>query len=373
MFKKVSTLILSTTVILSLVPSIYASSAQAEQSILYPAVQPYTTTLTTFKDIEGHVAQTKIEYLLGRDIVMGYDSGAFRPDESLTHAEAITLLTKSFDLKLKNNESIPKLNELYTNINDEAWYSTAYRYAHVNSVKFEANIKTDDKVTREQFAGWIIDQLDQIGAYPVIRMYIQIADINQASEEYKNKIQTLLLTRLAKLDDNENFRPKDAITRGEAAEWVAEVVKFADELKTKQKTALTDNLPFELEVNQALTQEQVIYLIKKAFQLDEAITLTDNDKATTPVTREQLATMIIDEFNKIGGYPIKMMLIHITDEAEITQENAHRVHTLLLTDIAMLDDDGKFRPQDHVIGEDAITWLEKAAVFAERLKATHNE
>ena len=48
----------------------------------------------TFTDIEGHWAETDIEYLANLGFITGYESGEFCPDKPMTRAEACTALAK---------------------------------------------------------------------------------------------------------------------------------------------------------------------------------------------------------------------------------------------------------------------------------------
>src|SRR5690606_19357807 len=109
-----------------------------------------------------------------RDIILGYDDQEFRPAAHMTNAEALTLLTRAFSLK--KDEQVNAQQDTITNVEQNKWYSDAYVAAQHNGVVLSKEVKANDTVTREQFASWIIDQLDRIDVYPVIKMYIHIED-----------------------------------------------------------------------------------------------------------------------------------------------------------------------------------------------------
>ena len=52
---------------------------------------------TDFSDIEGHWAKESIEKVYAEGIVNGYPDGTFRPDESITRAEAVKMFNILFD------------------------------------------------------------------------------------------------------------------------------------------------------------------------------------------------------------------------------------------------------------------------------------
>lgn len=353
MNKRFISFFLSTTIVLSVTPAAFANGTPT-------AIDKSNKTDFYFSDIEQYGAKADIEYLLGRDIVKGYETSEFRPNAQLSYAEAIQLITKSFQLKLNQSKEVQPNNYLDSN----KWYSGAFNIALTNEMDLPENVNVNDIVTREQFAGWIIDELDRIGVYPVIRMYIHIKDSEDISEKHAGKVQTLLLTRIANLSEEQTFRPKDAITRGEAADWLADAVKFAEQLKSQQEADILSDLSFEFNDDMKLTAQQAQTLLNKAFELEKTETANTNDNKN--VTREQFAGWIVDELNKKGPFPVKMMFIHVSDEQEISQDISHKVQTLLLTDIAELNEAGKFRPQDEIIGAEAIEWLQKAVEFINR-------
>jgi|GEM_PF-4717153 len=408
MIRKFSTLLITTTLLLNMLPSAMAKSGIKNEPIVHSVVQSYNVKHNGFNDIANHPAKEAIEYLVGRDVIMGYNNESFRPDAILAHAEAITLLTKAFDLKA-NEQSQLHLNDLYTHLQEQKWYSHAYMMAHLNEIKLSKDVKINDTVTREQFASWIINQFDRIGPYPVIKMYINIADGEQISNDYTGDVQTLLLTGITKLSEEQTFRPKDAITRGEAAQWMAKAVEFADNLRAQQNQTedLTENLPFEFKAESELKHAEALTLLTKALELNgtgegqytldklavdfkniksdewyspiylkalnnEVVMAKDVNPSDT-VTKEQFAGWIIDQFDRIGPYPVIMMYIHILDEEAISPELTYKIQTLLLTGITSLDEEGKFNPQQPITGAEAVAWLEKAADFAKRIKQTAEE
>src|SRR5690606_25844505 len=171
----------------------------------------------------------------------------YNANKALTNAEAITLLTKALELKGAGDAPITAVNlvETYKNLNSNEWYSEYYVNAINNEVVINNDVKATDVVTREQFAGWIIDQFDRIGPYPVIMMYIHIADEEDITTELSGKIQTLLLTQMTELNEAGQFRPQDPITGEEAVQWLKNAAEFANNLKSNlSEDVLESVIPF---------------------------------------------------------------------------------------------------------------------------------
>ena len=188
--------------------------------------------VNAFSDIHKHKAKHGIEHLKERGIIKGKDKDKFSPDAEITNAEAITMLTKAFNLSLAHIKfaKAPVLSEFYPNLKNNAWYSEAYLNAHFNGVGLDQKVKPNDSVTREQFAVWIVDQFNRIGNYSVIERYIDIKDEDKISNENKGKIQTFLLTGMTSLDDKSRFHPQKKLTRGEAAMWLSNAIPFAEQI-----------------------------------------------------------------------------------------------------------------------------------------------
>lgn len=51
-----------------------------------------------FSDISGHWAQAAIERMSQAGIITGYEDGTFRPDQTLTRAEAVTIVNRALDI-----------------------------------------------------------------------------------------------------------------------------------------------------------------------------------------------------------------------------------------------------------------------------------
>ena len=84
-------------------------------------------------------------------------------------------------------------------------------------------------MTREQFAHLLYRGIMTTGDYAFIEIYTEINDQGSITKAYMDSIQKLLIANIVKLDAKNNFNPKAVITRGEAAGWLHDAIKFVKE------------------------------------------------------------------------------------------------------------------------------------------------
>ena len=181
-----------------------------------------------FKDLEGVKGAPSINTLLERGIVSGVSEGVFAPQQKLTGAQAATLITKGLNLNFDTIRFIrmPLASDNFTKIKDDAWYAQAFVYAHFYGIKFPDDIDPNKSLTREEFAYYLQQAIEHKGDYPLIKIYIRVADESEMNVEYQGAIQRSLIYKIATLDENDNFNPKKEITREEAAVMLYNAIEF---------------------------------------------------------------------------------------------------------------------------------------------------
>jgi len=73
--------------------------------------------------------------------------------------------------------------------------------------------------------------VDSIGDYPLIKIYLHVADEDDVTEDYRYALQKALILGIAELDEDGAFHPKAMITRGEAAAMASVAMNFAEKLR----------------------------------------------------------------------------------------------------------------------------------------------
>lgn len=90
--------------------------------ILCDMLKPAQDGTEHFSDISGHWAQRYINSFYQLDLIKGYPDGTFKPDNSITRAEAITILNKMAKI-----EGIQPEDDFIPDVSDSHWaYKTIY-------------------------------------------------------------------------------------------------------------------------------------------------------------------------------------------------------------------------------------------------------
>jgi len=183
-----------------------------------------------FDDLNGVAGADKIERLQARGIVTGVDKDTFAPHEKMTAQQAIPLIVKSLDLSLAAFTFIkqPLASDYFTKIPDDAWYADAFVIAQVNGLPIDKDINPNEPVSREQFVQWLMSAIATKGDYAFIEIYMMLEDEKQVSEGYMDAVQKALIAGIAELDADQKFRPKEPITRAEAAVMAHHAIDFVE-------------------------------------------------------------------------------------------------------------------------------------------------
>lgn len=200
-------------------------------SILLSAGLVFSGSAAAFDDVKGLPGEKKLLELKQRGLINGVTDHQFAPKSKLTAAQGVHLLVKAFDLSLAGFTFVkqPQASDSFDYVANDAWYAEDFVIAALNGVPIPRDIDPAAELTREQFAEWLIAAVDTKGNYAIPMIYMTIADEKDVTPEKMNAIQKLLITKIGKVDEDGRFRPKEAITRAEAAVWVHDAIRFVEE------------------------------------------------------------------------------------------------------------------------------------------------
>ncbi len=160
------------------------------------AEEPPKAEEPTFQDIAGHYAKSDILTMLSAKMVKGYDPYTFGPDDALTREQAALIVMRAGRLAF-----------------DEAnWQDGALEYGLITERGNEKAI-----ITREEFAHFIMCVYKQIAVNYKVTLGNDYKDNSEISEKFYLDVLAAREVGLMKGDTNGNFRPKDGLTRAEAA------------------------------------------------------------------------------------------------------------------------------------------------------------
>lgn len=184
-----------------------------------------------FKDIANDANADKISSLKERGILTGYTNEKFNPNGELTYAAGVSMIIKGLELNFNHIRFIkePKASDTFPNIKDDEWYSQAFAIAAHYGMDLPEQVKADDIMSKEQFGHHLFKAMLNKGDYAFINIYMLIADEADVNPAYMDSIQKLLISKIATLDEDNNFHPAQKITRGPAAGWLYDAIAFTEE------------------------------------------------------------------------------------------------------------------------------------------------
>jgi hypothetical protein len=125
----------------------------------------------------------------------------------------------------------PKASDYFKNAKDDAWYSNALIIISFSGLDLPSGMDPNTKWTREEFTHHLVQLMEKQGNLPMINLKpVDIKDESQMNVLYSGAIQRALLYKLVQLDADGGFRPKEPITREDAA---AQVYNALEYLKSK--------------------------------------------------------------------------------------------------------------------------------------------
>ncbi|KQL43817.1 hypothetical protein AN963_20305 [Brevibacillus choshinensis] len=208
------------------------------------------TSTTPYSDVAGHWAEKQIEQLYIAGAVGQMD--AFRPDDSVTRGEIITMFVKA-----KGIEPVKLTQSSFADIPADNWLSpyaeTAYRLGIVHGQK-QGNrvyLNPNQPVHREEMVSILTRSMGQSGAVnqvkwsTTVQSLAKYQDGDSVKEDYQRPLVYALENRLVSPYTDGTLKPQTTITRAEAATYAAMHLltsKAADQQALTNGTAYREKL-----------------------------------------------------------------------------------------------------------------------------------
>ncbi len=191
-----------------------------------------TAAAAAFSDVKGADNQAIVSSLQDKGIINGVTATQFKPNQTLTQAQAIQILAKAFELKKDGAQVIPAANQ--------PWYSGAVEAAKANKLSLPSSFQPSAEVNREDFALWLYEAINTTGDYPATKMFVVFEDQDQIGKAEGNAIQMLVnMNVIPRSSVGQKFEPKKLITRMDAAVWVNSAIQMIDRVKGNQNDDAT--------------------------------------------------------------------------------------------------------------------------------------
>jgi len=196
--------------------------------LVLAALVMFSVNASAFDDIpQDDAARDKVLKLQELGVINGI-GGDFQGDKELTYAEGIQMIVKGMDLNLAKFLFIkaPEARDSFDYVPEDAWYTKSFIIAGVHGLELDRSIDPNAVMTREEFAHHLLTALDKTGPYPFTKMLFMIEDEADVNPDYMHSLQLLLNGRIVSLDEDGKFRPKQPITRKEAAVMLYDAMQF---------------------------------------------------------------------------------------------------------------------------------------------------
>lgn len=209
----------------------------AQQVAALNSVPNYTP--RTFPDVEGRDYQQAANTLRTYEMLMGYEDGTFRPDNTLTRAELCALLVQAMGLPAAGS------GEVFTDVAEDSWYAPYIKAAcaagYMEGVG-EGRFAPQGTVTHEE----MITVLGRLAAELNLNFYQAAKETPEETgvpENYSDwaepwawllaKSQRNILGQPLNMlyDDLENIDPQTSATRGETAQVLYTILSAVEVIK----------------------------------------------------------------------------------------------------------------------------------------------
>lgn len=208
-----------------------------------------------FSDIKGDPAEESIIALEKAGLINGVGSDLFVPKGDVTYSQGVHLIVKALGLNIDRLRFIkePKASDYFTGVPDDAWYASSFIIAQLNGLALPKDADPSKPFSREEFAHLLAQGLLKTGSYAFNKILIGIDDKGEINPQYTDSIQKLLVSGIAQLDQDKRFRPKEDITRSEAASMVYGTIRFIETHKenkqVQDKNVTVTTVPVDEDTN----------------------------------------------------------------------------------------------------------------------------
>ena len=207
-------------------------------------------------DIVDHWAKEHIIYLADKGFIKGYPDGSFKPEESITRAEFLTMVNNTFGYREEAHIS-------FKDVEEGSWYYKEIRKAakagYIRGYG-DGTMKPENPISRQEVAS-IVAALCGLEKEVSNSAY----DFNDWQEIGGWAINYVGILKdkgyVLGYEDN-TFRPKSHIKRGEAAKLIAEIDRKMDKpeeemTKVEEFISLVEELPHANAIIQIIAQDKV--------------------------------------------------------------------------------------------------------------------
>ena len=165
-----------------------------------------------FNDIEVHWAQNLINLNAQLGNIAGYEDGSFRPSQSVTRAEFVTMANKFFD-----RSGGAEFGCSFADVNEDDWFfadvATAEKASYISGYP-DSTFRPNALITREEAAVILCKLTNRDPSTNADN--IEFTDSDSISRWALGYVKRLVFLYIIKGYPDNTFRPKNPVTRAEA-------------------------------------------------------------------------------------------------------------------------------------------------------------
>lgn len=185
-----------------------------------------------YRDVNGHWAESNIEDITNKGIMLGYGNGYLGANDSITRAQFVKVLS---NLARKYNiDTSAKGGAYYTDVPSTEWYYEAISWATEQELAegYGSTFGPEDPVTREQMAVFIYRFLQKYDLTLEQAEEKSFADSGIISDWAKESVKAIASMQLINGYTDGTFKPQNSANRAECATIISNY--FKAEVKANQ-------------------------------------------------------------------------------------------------------------------------------------------
>lgn len=185
-----------------------------------------------YSDTPGHWAHTVIDKWTASGIITGDGDGLFRPDDYITRAEFINVITSA-----KKCSDVRSIN--YSDVSQNDWFYLSLAkaaYADIISGYDDGTFRPNDNITREE-AAVIIGRTYEVSSSYAAR-FSDSANISDWAAQY---VSAMYANKIITGDSDGTFKPQMPITRAETIQIIDQAEQYSNS-RTYSLTIFVPNM-----------------------------------------------------------------------------------------------------------------------------------
>lgn len=196
-------------------------------------VLPLKASAVGVSDISGHWAQATIQSLVNEGIITGFPDGTFKPDDSISRAEFMTIVNRAYG----NTATVPIA---FPDVKTGAWYyktvAIAIAAGYISGLS-DGTMRPENPITRQEAATIIMRMDNLLQNEAAANSYFDAGSFTWG----KGAIGAVLIANIMAGYPNGNFGTQDYLKRGSAVVCIDRARNYAAGLINPMAPMVTRN------------------------------------------------------------------------------------------------------------------------------------